>query len=56
MERKTSRKKIAEWPPPSVNKINLKARLGGLIPKILSQETIINPGVSVGMMEETPEA
>ena len=51
MERKTSRKKIAEWPPPSVNKINLKARLGGLLTNNLGQEMISDPVVQVKMLE-----
>ena len=45
-------KKIAEWPPPSVNEINFKACLCGLIPENLTQEKISKPGVSVEMLDQ----
>ena len=43
--------KIAEWPPPSVNYINSKARLCGLIRKKLSEEKINKPGGWVKNLE-----
>ena len=44
--------KIVEWPPPSVNEINFKTPLCGFLPKNLIQETIREPGGSVGTQEE----
>ena len=43
---------IAEWQPPSINKIKFKARLCGLLPKMLIQETIREPGGPVETLEE----
>ena len=44
--------KISEWPPPSVNYINFKAHICGLLPKKLIQETVHEPGGSVETLEE----
>ena len=46
---------IAEWQPPSINKIKFKAPLCGLLTKMLSQEIIREPGGPVEMLEE-PQA
>ena len=43
--------KIAEWPPSSVNEINLKSPPGGFLPKILIQETKRKPCGSVEKLD-----
>ena len=45
--------KIAEWPSPSVNLINFRAHLCGLLTKKLSQESIWKPCGSDETLEET---
>ena len=47
--------RIAEWLSLSVNQINFKSRLCGLLPKKLSQEEICKTGGSVETLEKPQE-